>query len=167
MAEPRDDPPSLPEALAEIARLRSELKQSHVELGETLEEQAATNHILEIISQSPTDVQPVLDAIVASAAKLTQTDNVVIRLREGDFLVASAHHGPIPAGSPSLRWDSEAVPATAAREARMIYVPDWLVEGLLPSGQAAAARMDFRSQVVVPLLREGVSIGVLGLRHPE
>src|SRR5207249_10943015 len=67
----------------ENARLFDELQQKTREQAETLEEQAATNHILEIISQSPTDVQPVLDAICEAAAKVCETDDVLIRLFEG------------------------------------------------------------------------------------
>src|SRR5439155_24402040 len=82
----------------ENARLFDELQQKTREQAETLEEQAATNHILEIISQSPTDVQPVLDAICESAARASRATDVVIRLAEDENLVLAAHTGALTAG---------------------------------------------------------------------
>src|SRR5206468_6176213 len=66
-------------------------------LREALEHQTATAEVLGIISRSPTDVQPVLDAIVESAARVCGIDDVQLRLRERDVMVARAHFGPIPA----------------------------------------------------------------------
>ena len=51
---------------------------------EALEHQTATAEVLGIISRSPTDVQPVLDAIVESAARVCGIDDVVLRLHEGN-----------------------------------------------------------------------------------
>ncbi len=65
------------------------------ELREALEHQKATAEVLAIISRSPTDVQPVLDAIVESAARVCGVDDVVMRLREGSGFVPRAHFGPI------------------------------------------------------------------------
>src|SRR4029434_8647919 len=80
----------------ENVRLFKELQDGHAELRETLEQQTATAEVLSIISRSPTDVQPVLDAIVESAARVCGIDDVVLRLREGNSMVPRAHFGPIP-----------------------------------------------------------------------
>ena len=79
----------------ENVRLFKEIQERNAELREALEHQTATSEVLGIISRSPTDVQPVLDAIVESAAKVCGIDDVVLRLREGDEMVARAHFGPI------------------------------------------------------------------------
>src|SRR4029077_8890099 len=81
----------------ENVRLFDELQRKTREQAETLEEQAATNHILEIISQSPTDVQPVLDAIAANAAQVCSARDALIILREGETATLGANYGPIPA----------------------------------------------------------------------
>ena len=61
------------------------IQERNAELREALEHQTATAEVLGIISRSPTDVQPVLDAIVESAARVCGIDDVVLRLREGTY----------------------------------------------------------------------------------
>ena len=82
----------------ENVRLFKEIQERNAELREALEHQTATAEVLGIISRSPTDVQPVLDAIVESAARVCGIDDVVLRLREGNAMVPRAHFGPIPIG---------------------------------------------------------------------
>src|SRR5262245_40449694 len=53
------------------------------EIREAAEHQTATAEVLSIISRSPTDVQPVLDAIVESAARVCGIDDVLLQLHEG------------------------------------------------------------------------------------
>ena len=80
----------------ENVRLFKEIQERNAELREALEHQTATAEVLGIISRSPTDVQPVLDAIVESAARVCGIDDVVLRLHEGNTMVSRAHFGPIP-----------------------------------------------------------------------
>ena len=78
----------------ENVRLFKEIQERNAELREALEHQTATSEVLGIISRSPTDVQPVLDAIVESAARVCGIDDVILRLPEGNVMVPRAHFGP-------------------------------------------------------------------------
>jgi len=80
----------------ENVRLFKELEARNTDLSEALEQQTATSEILRVISASPTDLQPVLDAVVKSAARFCGADDVSILRVDGDHLRPAAHHGPVP-----------------------------------------------------------------------
>ena len=139
-----------------------EIQERNAELREALEHQTATAEVLGIISRSPTDVQPVLDAIVESAARVCGIDDVVLRLREGNTMVPRAHFGPIPIGrveisidEPQFRW---------MREHGTLHIPDVRAQNDFPMLGSVGS---FRTFLVVPLRQQGELIGVLGARRIE
>src|SRR5262249_53875098 len=67
------------------------------ELKESLEQQTATSEILGVIASSPTDIQPVLDAVVKNAAMLCPADNAQFFRIEGDALRLVGLYGSPPA----------------------------------------------------------------------
>src|SRR5262249_36229234 len=89
----------------ENVRLFKELQERNAELREALEHQTATAEVLGIISRSPTDVQPVLDAIVESAARVCGVDDVLLRLRDRDAMIVRAHFGHVPIARPEISID--------------------------------------------------------------
>jgi len=139
-------------------------------LSEALEQQTATSEILRGIASSPTDVQPVFAAVLASAARLCDAADATIFQVEGDSLILVAHEGPIPshpvgasraltAGTPSGR---------AVLEARTIHVDDLQTEvDEYPEGRAFARSLGFRTVLSVPLIRAGQAIGVITIRRTE
>ena len=128
----------------ENVRLFKEIQERNAELREALEHQTATAEVLGIISRSPTDVQPVLDAIVESAARVCGIDDVVLRLREGNMMVLRAHFGSIPIGrveisidEPRFRW---------MREHGTLHIPDVREQNDFPMiGSAALSHLLGRS----------------------
>ena len=120
----------------ENVRLFKEIQERNAELREALEHQTATAEVLGIISRSPTDVQPVLDAIVESAARVCGIDDVVLRLRAGDTMVVGAHFGPIPIAQVEIRideprWDW-------MREHGTLHIPDVRAQNEIPGLRPSA-----------------------------
>ncbi|MEA3074254.1 MAG: two-component system, NtrC family, sensor kinase, partial [Alphaproteobacteria bacterium] len=83
----------------QLKACRREIAQVRENLVEALEQQTATSEVLRIISSSPTEIQPVLDAVGANAARLCEANNAVIFRLEGDVLRLVASHGEIPTTS--------------------------------------------------------------------
>jgi signal transduction histidine kinase/putative methionine-R-sulfoxide reductase with GAF domain len=148
----------------ENARLFNETK-------EALERQTATANILEVISSSPTNVQPVLDAVATSAARLCEADDALIQLREGDSVRYVAQHGTLP----TLQSFFEARPLNPGRvtdravlEGRHFHIADLQAEAKqFPEGSAQAKEVGIRTLLVVPLMREGSAIGAILMRRKE
>ena len=80
----------------ENVRLFQELQVRNRDLTEALDQQTATSKILEVIASSPTDLQPVMDAIAESAARLCGADDALIFRLEGDSLKRFANFGSLP-----------------------------------------------------------------------
>ncbi len=127
----------------ENVRLFNELEARNRELREALEQQTATCQILRVIASSPSDIQPVLDAVAERAARLCDSlDGSVFRV-DGNVLRLVAHHGPLPEAGRLTPRDPPFVRGTvsgrAVIERRTIQVGDLQAEAAeFPQGSARA-----------------------------
>jgi len=139
------------------------------ELSEALEQQTATSEVLRVISSSPTDIQPVLDAVVASAARLCEARNADVWLRDGEIGVCRVRSGPLIGFSVGHRQplNRDWVTGRAVLEARTIHVSDLPNSDEYPQGREMARRHGHRATLAVPLLREGTAIGAILVRRRE
>src|SRR5215470_9326904 len=157
------------ETFADQAVIAIENVRLFNELKESLEQQTATSEILGVIASSPTDIQPVLDAIAQNAARVCGSDDATIRLLGGSRIIQTKNYGTIPPNHPDRRpmaWRT--VGNEALLQRRTIHIADVLAEvekfpdsirGTNPSGT--------RTFLVTPLLREGTAIGVINIRRTE
>ena len=117
------------ETFADQAVIAIENVRLFQELKESLEQQTATSEILGVIASSPTDIQPVLDAIAQSAARVCGSDDATIRLLDGDEYFLAAHFGTIPPPRPERgSLQSRSVGNEALLQRRTIHIPDLQAE---------------------------------------
>ncbi len=152
----------------ENVRLLKELQDRNRDLTESLDQQTAMSEVLQIISSSPTDIQPVLDAVAERAARLCDAwDGIIFRV-DGDALQMVAHHGPIDA-TKGLRLpiNRATVAGRAVLDKQTIQVEDLKEAADFPEGRELARQRGFRTTLCTPLLRESVPIGVITIRRTE
>jgi GAF domain-containing protein len=155
---------------AELGDRNRELEVRNRELSEALDQQTATADILRVISHSPTNLQPVLDAIATSAARVCGAYDATVVLREGDFVRRVAHHGPIGSHFREVRPISRGfATGRAILDRHTVHVHDILdAEAAdLSEARESAKRSGFRTLLAVPMIREGDAIGSLAIRRQE
>ena len=154
----------------ENVRLFEAEQQRTQELSESLKQQTATADVLKVISRSTFDLQTVLQTLVKSAARLCDADKAVITRQKGEVFYRAKSYGFSSQFMDHVR-DTPVEPergtasGRALLEGRPIHIPDIQIDR---EYTFEAQRLDaYRTILGVPMMREGVPIGVVTLTRSE
>jgi two-component system NtrC family sensor kinase len=155
----------------ENVRLFDDVQKRTKELTESLQQQTATADVLKVISRSTFDLQTVLNTLIESAARLCDADQgTITRQVDGTFYRAATHGFSTEfteqVRNLPVRFDRGSASGRALVEGKIIHIPDVQADSDYTFDQALKLG-GFRTALGVPMLREGVSIGVLALTRKE
>ncbi len=139
------------------------------ETREALERQTATAEILRVIASSPSDVQPVFEAIAARAATLSQAKFAYVTTYDGEWIHLRATFGPDAerlAASYPIRPGGAAISARVVRDRAAVQIEDVLVDPEYAHKDAAKVT-GFRGGFGVPMMRDGQVLGAIVVARPE
>ena len=151
----------------ENVRLFDEVQARTRELPKSLEQQTATSEVLGVISSSPTDIRPVLDAILQTAGRLCASEYAVFfRLQDGKYHVAGSNNAEAEyvkfLSEHPISPDRGSLIGRTHIERRTVHIPDCLADHEYNRHEYARVGRH-RAMLGVPLLRDGLPIGVIGL----
>jgi two-component system NtrC family sensor kinase len=164
----------------ENVRLFTELQEknraltgAHRQVTEALQQQTATSEILRTIAQSQTDVQPVFDTIVRSAARRCRATIAGVFHTDGTTLYHLANCGESAEALAAVRaryprrLDMETAPGLAILTRSVVHIPDSEAPSVVEHVRQVGRVLGFRSVVTVPMLQEGEAIGAIAVTREQ
>ena len=160
----------------ENSRLLNELRQRTDDLGESLEQQTATSEVLQVISRSPGELQPVFESMLANATRLCEANFGNMYVSEGEgFRIAAAHNTPPAFVEARQRGQHRPGPDTPsgrmARTKTVVHVADVAAEQSYlerdPGVVTAVEAGGVRTALMVPMLKESELVGFLAIYRQE
>ena len=167
----RPKPRKSPTAQVSPADLQGQLDRRTRERDEALEQQAATSEILGVIRRSPTNAQPVFDAICESASRLCEAMFSVVWRYDGELLHYAASHNFTPEVLDHIlktypkRPDRSVAAGRAILDGRIVHVPDLLADPGYAHELALAG--NWRASIAVPMLCDGKPVGAISVGKAE
>ena len=143
------------------------------ELTEALTYQTGSANILNVIASSPTDIEPVLNAIVEGACELCEANDAAVLLKDGEHLRFRAHHGPIDINLEKWPITRGWTAGRAFLDGKPVHLRDTQSEEAkeFPDSRALSVppytNFSVRTVLSVPLLRESERVGAILLRRIE
>ena len=161
----------------ENVRLFDEVQRRTQELSESLEQQTATSEVLQVISRSPGELQPVFQAVLANATRLCAAKFGHLYLCEGDAFRSTAMYNVPPAFAEARRRDPLAHPEPGSAldrlssSRRTVHIPDVTADegyiARLPRFVMAVELGGFRAMLAVPMLKDANLIGAIIIYRQE
>src|SRR5262245_61989847 len=161
----------------ENTRLLSELRQRTDDLSESLEQQTATSEVLQVISRSPGQLEPVFKAMLENAVRICEAKFGTMVLREGDAFRTVALHNAPPAYAELRRRDpvihphQQSVLHRAVATRQVVHIADIrLDQGYLagaPGSVSIAETAGARTLLMVPMLNDNEVVGAILIYRQE
>jgi GAF domain-containing protein len=155
----------------ENARLLGELRERTRDLEESLEYQTATSEVLNVISRSTFDLQPIFDTIVSTAARLCDADDGIITIREGDAYKMVSSFAAVPEFDAAMKGrlfpvNRDSLTGRTALDGDVVHITDIASDPDYTQTETLTLQKN-RTMLGVPLLRDESVVGTINLGRLE
>ena len=155
----------------ENTRLFEAEQQRTRELTESLEQQTATSEVLQVISSSPGDLEPVFNAILQNAARICGAQNATLWIYENGQVWRAARLSGVVDATVPLQPSARSVVMRAIQTKQILHLEDYRNDQVYRDGDpfatAVVDQLGIRTYAAVPMLKEGEPIGAIAIYRTE